>query len=118
LEGFARNGDNGNEPGRLYANSIGSTPASLQPGYWENFEILKFRDGKSRRVESGAFPLVNGIPAGVVSGGNPSTSEDQATAEARVMRLKGYGNAIVPELAAEFIKSAMDAIAQLQGELK
>jgi hypothetical protein len=26
------------------------------------------------------------------------------------MRLKGYGNAIVPQLGAEFIQAAMDAI--------
>lgn len=32
-----------------------------------------------------------------------------ATAEARVMRLRGYGNAIVPPLAAEFIRAVMDA---------
>jgi hypothetical protein len=31
----------------------------------------------------------------------------QKTAEARVMRLRGYGNAIVPQVAAEFIRSMM-----------
>jgi hypothetical protein len=30
-----------------------------------------------------------------------------ASAEARVMRLRGYGNAIVPQLAAVFIMAAM-----------
>jgi len=30
------------------------------------------------------------------------------TAEARVMRLRGYGNAIVPPLAAEFVRAAME----------
>jgi len=33
----------------------------------------------------------------------------QATGEARVMRLRGYGNAIVPQVAAEFIKAFMEA---------
>jgi hypothetical protein len=40
-----------------------------------------------------------------VSSGDPSAQEAQATAEARAMRLKGYGNAIVPQLAAEFIRA-------------
>jgi hypothetical protein len=30
------------------------------------------------------------------------------SAEARVMRLRGYGNAIVPELAAVFLRSVLD----------
>jgi hypothetical protein len=34
----------------------------------------------------------------------------EATAEARGMRLRGYGNAIVPQLAAEFIQAAVEAI--------
>jgi DNA (cytosine-5)-methyltransferase 1 len=32
------------------------------------------------------------------------------TAEARVMRLRGYGNSIVPQLAAEFIGAYLDTI--------
>lgn len=31
-----------------------------------------------------------------------------ASAEARVMRLRGYGNAIVPEAAAEFVAAWLD----------
>lgn len=43
-------------------------------------------DGKARRIEPGLTPLANGIPA-------------------RVVRLRGYGNAIVPQVAAEFIST-------------
>lgn len=32
------------------------------------------------------------------------------TPEARVMRLRGYGNAIVPPLAAEFVGAVMEAL--------
>ena len=51
---------------------------------------LGCRDGKFRPVEPGTFPLANGIPA-------------------RVGRLRGYGNAIVPQVAAEFITAFMGA---------
>lgn len=106
LEGLARNGDHGNEPGRIDANPVGSTPAS---GSWSDFYIIPFADGKSRRVESGSFPLVDGLPKGVVHCSDPSLPiNPQATAEGRVMRLKGYGNAIVPQLAAEFIKAFLE----------
>jgi DNA (cytosine-5)-methyltransferase 1 len=76
--------------------------------FWRNFDILPFIDGKARRVESGTFPLVDGIPRGVVPSCDISESYAQATSEARVMRLKGYGNAIVPAVAAEFILAFME----------
>lgn len=55
-------------------------------GFWSDADWLGCRDGKFRPVEPGTFPLANGIPA-------------------RVGRLRGYGNAIVPQVAAEFIKA-------------
>lgn len=74
---------------------------------WRDFDLIPCADGKTRRVKSGLQCLVNGIPAGVVSGSDPSLQEVKATTEARAMRLKGFGNAIVPQLAAEFIKAFM-----------
>ncbi len=56
---------------------------------WEASESLPCLDGKARRIESGSFPLANRVPA-------------------RMGRLRGYGNAIVPQVAAEFIKSFLD----------
>jgi hypothetical protein len=54
-----------------------------------------------------------------VRGWGEGVPEDQidpdATAEGRVMRLKGYGNAIVPELAATFVRSVVDVMARTQG---
>ena len=74
-------------------------------------QLLPCRDGKTRRTESGIFPLVDGIPRGVVPSGDPGNqSYANATAEARAVRLKGYGNAIVPPLAAMFIKSYEEAV--------
>ena len=58
-------------------------------GRWADADWLHCRDSKWRPVEPGAFPLANGIPA-------------------RVVRLRGYGNAINVEQAATFIKAVMD----------
>lgn len=61
-------------------------PANPHHGFWSDADWLGCRDGKFRPVEPSTFPLANGIPA-------------------RVGRLRGYGNAIVPQVAAEFIKA-------------
>lgn len=68
-----------------------SDAADPHHGFWSDADWLGCRDGKFRPVESGTFPLANGIPA-------------------RVGRLRGYGNAIVPQVAAEFIASFMGAV--------
>jgi DNA (cytosine-5)-methyltransferase 1 len=75
---------------------------------WSHFDVIPCADGKSRRVESGVRPLVGGLSAGVVPSGDPRISDyANRTAEARVMRLHGYGNSIVPQTAAMFITAAM-----------
>lgn len=56
--------------------------------FWSDCEWLPCSDGKARPVEPGTFPLAYGIPR-------------------RLELLKGYGNAIVPKVAAEFIKAAL-----------
>jgi DNA (cytosine-5)-methyltransferase 1 len=56
---------------------------------WATPDWLYCRDGRWRPVESGTFPLADGIPG-------------------RVGLLRGYGNAIVPQVAAEFIKAFME----------
>ena len=108
LEGHTWHGDDGNES-RWHnpkANRSTSSPGRL----WDRYDILSCKDGKSRRVEPGTFPLVDGLPRGVVPSCNIDASYAQATAENRQGRLKGYGNAIVPQLAAEFIQAAVEAI--------
>ena len=57
---------------------------------WAKSEWLPCADGKSRRIEPGLAPLAHGIPA-------------------RVVRLRGYGNAIVPQVAAAFVSAYMEA---------
>jgi len=58
---------------------------------WSGTEWVRFKDGKTRCIKPGIFPMAHGVPA-------------------RVVRLRGYGNAIVPQVAATFVKSFMEAI--------
>ena len=79
---------------------------------WERYKLLYCQDRKIRRVpaESIFFGVVDGLPEGVDGSGNGSISEVDGfpltrQKEGRPMLLKGYGNAIVPQVAAEFIKA-------------
>ena len=75
---------------------------------WSASVAIDCRDGKSRRVESSIQPLVNGIPL-ELGRGKPELSRMAKRARAnRVGRLKGYGNAIVPQVAAEFVMAIMN----------
>ena len=56
---------------------------------WASSVVLSCTDGKARRIEPSAFPLVDGLPG-------------------RVGLLRGYGNAIVPQVAAEFIAAYLE----------
>lgn len=67
-----------------------SGPTSL--GAWDRYDVIPCADGKARRIESGTFPLAHGVPA-------------------RVGKLRAYGNAIVPQVATEFIKAFLDIVA-------
>ena len=57
---------------------------------WEPVEWLACRDGKARPTQPGLLPLAHGAPA-------------------RVGRLRAYGNAIVPQIAAGFVRAFMEA---------
>lgn len=106
LEGHAGDGDRGGEPRRQQAEATGSVAAS---GAWSDFRIIHFRDGSKRRIESSLEPMVARLPKGVVCGSDQSVPIDpQASAEARVMRLHGYGNALTLPVAVAFIQCIMD----------
>ena len=84
---------NANEPGSQgrgilpeRTNELSAWATSL--GNW-----LPCTDGKARRIEPGIEPLVNGLPG-------------------RVGLLRGYGNAIVPQVAATFIEAVTDCQGQ------
>ena len=57
--------------------------------HWENAEWLPYIDGKWRCSEPESFPLAHGVPN-------------------RMAKLRGYGNAIVPQVAALFIQTYME----------
>ncbi len=68
-------------------------PSGPTRGHWQRADWLPCRDGKLRPVEPGTFPLAHGPPE-------------------RVGLLRGYGNAIVAQAAAEVISAAMECIAE------
>lgn len=59
-------------------------------GFWSDAEWRRGADGKARPIEPGLEPLAYGVPA-------------------RVVRLRGYGNAIVPQVAAAFTEAFLSS---------
>lgn len=99
LEGHGRDGRDRNEPGWDNSEPNGSAGAAMPScgmghnsgpspldGFWANADWLGCRDGKWRPVEPGTFPLADGLSG-------------------RVGQLRGYGNAINPWAAKEFIEA-------------
>ena len=75
---------------------------------WSSPDWIYCRDNKYRPVKSGIKPLAHGLSRRVGYSSDPSEPIDaNNTQEARVMRLKGYGNAICPQIAAKFISAFM-----------
>jgi DNA (cytosine-5)-methyltransferase 1 len=63
---------------------------------WENSTLYQCSDSKFRPIKPGILPLVDGLPN-------------------RVALIRGAGNAIVPQVAAEFIKAAESPITLSSG---
>ena len=79
--------------------------------FWSDAEPLWCRDGKFRRAQPGIFPLAPRSPRGVGYRGDPRSPQYvNATDEARVMRLKGYGNGLNAETAALFLRACKDVL--------
>ncbi|QXR22032.1 DNA cytosine methyltransferase [Citrobacter freundii] len=73
-------------------------------GFWRDADWLFCRDGKWRPVEPCTFPLVDGSAARL---GRVEPGVARVASSNRVGRLKGYGNAINAQAAAEFIRAYM-----------
>ena len=70
----------------------GRSIAGRRPSPWGGAVLIPCADGKARRIEPSIEPLVDGLPG-------------------RVGLLRGYGNAIVPQVAAEFIGAFCEVMA-------
>lgn len=130
-QGHNRHGDDGHQPGRLnpkQSRSIGeagrlagglehsdvhrceprdcATSAAghghpAEPtDFWSDSQLILCRDGKHRRIptEPALFPLADGLPYKLARRGS-----------IRPALLKGAGNAIVPGVAAEFIRAFVES---------
>jgi len=96
------------EPGQRVDAQRPAAERASPLGAWADIEWLQCSDGKARPTQRGLFPLASGLPKSVVRGGDRSMAPDaDQSAEARVMRLRGYGNAIVPQVAAAFVMAAL-----------
>ena len=62
---------------------------TIESSPWSDLIWLPCTDGKQRPTQSGLFPLAHGVSGG------------------RVAKLRAAGNAIIPQVAAEFIKATM-----------
>ncbi|MFH3156362.1 DNA cytosine methyltransferase [Citrobacter freundii] len=74
-------------------------------GFWRDADWLLCRDGKWRPVEPGTFPLVARFAKSL---GHGKSSLRAMAGRNRTGRLKGYGNAINAQAAAEFIRAYME----------
>lgn len=109
-QGHARNGYLYGAGGRNDKVTIGSV---AQAG--SNVCFVECENGKWRRFQSGAFPMAHGIPRGMGRGKSALDALVRDARANRVGRIEGYGNAIVPELAALFITEFFGSIRDLAG---
>ena len=77
------------EPGDAGSSSKVSPGGPGFHDFWDDIEWLPCRDGKWRPTKPGLFPMADGYPD-------------------RVGKLRAIGNAIVPQVAATFIKAFID----------
>ncbi|EDV1844648.1 DNA cytosine methyltransferase [Salmonella enterica subsp. enterica] len=89
--------------GSVTSASLHSRPLEVN-GFWRDADWLFCRDGQWRPVESGTFPLVARFAKSL---GHGKSSLRAMAGRNRTGRLKGYGNAINAQAAAEFIRAYM-----------
>ena len=77
---------------------------------WARSVFIECQDGRWRRVppESILQRVADGVSESVVAGGPEGGFPLAEKVEGSAVLLKGYGNAIVPQVAAEFIRAFME----------
>ncbi|MCU6243859.1 DNA cytosine methyltransferase [Enterobacter asburiae] len=103
-------GNDGAAGGEGAAGSVTEAVLHSRPlevnGFWRDADWLFCRDGQWRPVESGTFPLVARFAKSL---GHGKSSLRAVAGRNRTGRLKGYGNAINAQAAAEFIRAYMES---------
>ncbi|HAT3957251.1 TPA: DNA cytosine methyltransferase [Citrobacter freundii] len=89
------------EQNRLGSESVRALEVN---GFWRDADWVFCRDGQWRPVEPGTFPLVARFAKSL---GHGKSSLRAMAGRNRTGRLKGYGNAINAQAAAEFIRAYM-----------
>lgn len=87
LDDAERTGLEGHRPDQGQGGRIGAAGSATEASaldFWADLEWIECSDGKARPTQPGLFPLAHGI-------------------QNRVGRLRAYGNAIVPQVAAVFV---------------
>jgi len=118
-QGQQRNEHDRNKPGRERENEIGhAAETGAVNGFWSGASWIPCSDNTARPTECGTFPLAYVMPRSIRQiqpriQGIPDMAEfnDESLKRAkrnRIGRIKAYGNAIVAEVAIEFIKSVME----------
>jgi DNA (cytosine-5)-methyltransferase 1 len=109
VDDAADDGLDGDHPHPRPGESRQAAADPLRPGidFWSDCEWLPCSDGKARRTQPGLQPLVDGAPFRLADGRTGSTSRAKA--------LRGIGNAIVPQVAALFVRAFLEAEEELAG---
>ena len=98
--GLVYSNGNGCSAGSEAVSPAGYRSAADSAGFWSDSRVILCRDGKSRRIpsEPTLFPLADGLSYKLARRGSCFPP-----------LIRGPGNAIVPELAAEFIQACEEA---------
>jgi DNA (cytosine-5)-methyltransferase 1 len=122
-QGLVRNGDGFGQSGRIGEKTNRPVGPTTSGGFWDACELILCRDGKVRRipqggVESGLFPLAHGVSGRVAvvrpegQAGTAIQGEEEVRWVNRAGALRGAGNAIVPQDAAEFVAAFLEVEAE------
>lgn len=110
LEGHSGYVNDRDQSGRDGSNKTGSVAA---PSAWSDSCVIECLDGKSRRLGTSDEPLAAGIPRDLGFLEPDVRKLAVGARRNRKGRLKGYGNSIVPQVGALFIRSFMESIAAI-----